>query len=60
MKKVIMNVYKKINVSRETFMKNRKIMFHVKHNVDNNQKRCYTNNYHKKGEYKNGKNNSNC
>ena len=27
-------------------------MFHVKHNVDNSKKRCYTNNYHEKGEYK--------
>ena len=35
-------------------MKNRKNMFHVKHNVDNSKKRCYTNNYHEKGEYKRG------
>lgn len=34
-----MNVYKKINVSRETFMENGKNMFHVKHNVDNKKKR---------------------
>lgn len=29
-------------VSRETFIKNIKIMFHVKHLVDKYFKRCYT------------------
>ena len=30
------------NVSRETFGINRKNMFHVKHLVDKNIKKCYT------------------